>query len=158
MFYELDHFVTKRPNIRVLEGKGCRFFWTREVIVWMDKGGTEHTVPMGFVSDGYSVPPYLWGLVRGVSSTKEAIAHDYGYLTQPVAKYILDRNIASGLRKAGAPRWTSYKVHLGLWLGGSKVWSRNEQDLEDFGYQKVLNAQVAETLKEAQAIAARGKR
>jgi hypothetical protein len=56
--------------------------------------GVTYTIPKGFVSDGASIPRWLWTLVGHPFSMRymrQALFHDYLYKTQVLSRYEADR-------------------------------------------------------------------
>jgi hypothetical protein len=86
-------------------------------------------VPAGFVSDGASVPQFLWGTISPAIDPRTldaAIAHDHLYRSHC---YDFTRGEADMLfyrlcRAHGLGFWRSVKAYLGVRLFGGKYWTK----------------------------------
>ena len=146
---KLDKFITNNPNIRVLTGPGKPYYWTCEVISWLDIDGNQHDIHKGFVFDGYSVPQVARSFLRGLGSIKEAAAHDFGYLTQELTRKNTDFNLKRGIYLATHRRWTSLKAYHACRLAAWVAWDKHKDDVERYGYETIVASRLAETLDEA---------
>lgn len=89
-------------------------------------GGSEFTVPAGFVTDGASIPRMLWRICGHPMSTKRlpiAIAHDWMYsgatcLTRQEA----DAIYRDGLVELGFPKWKANIEYSAIRLFGGSHW------------------------------------
>ena len=92
-------------------------------------GGRSFTVPAGFVSDGASVPQFLWGMISPAIDPRTldaAIAHDHLYRS---FSYDFTRREADTLfyklcRAHGLSFWRSLKAYIGARLFGRKYWKK----------------------------------
>ena len=88
----------------------------------------ELTVPVGFRSDGASVPRFFWRLVfppGDAQALRAAFLHDWIYRTHPEG---WDRKKADDLFydvlvADGVPKWRAYLAWSGVRLGGSAAWN-----------------------------------
>lgn len=154
MNYKLDRYITDCPEVRTVPGRRGICYWLQEPLAWIDTDGEIHSIPLGFVSDGYSVPPLLWGIIRGLRSLAPALHHDAQFLTGETRSLMLaNRNIYHGVVITDSGRYTAGKLYAGLFLGSWKPWytyrilqAKHERDW-------LLNRQIATTLDEAKHIA-----
>jgi len=117
--------------------------------MWVDLKGNEHTIPSGFVFDGYSVPPLARSFIRGLNSLKEAAAHDFGYLIQDIPRATTDFNLKKGIYLSTHRKWTSLKTYTVCRLAAWVAWDKHTANLERYGYEKLVDSRLAETLDEA---------
>lgn len=99
------------------------------VPVWQEQGrGIDFavTIPNGYISDGYSIPRFLWSIVGhplGQSHLIPALVHDY--LCDEADHYeqrvIADCAFFSLLSQYGVPRWKRTVFYLGVRAKGA--WS-----------------------------------
>lgn len=82
-------------------------------------------VPKGFLSDGASIPRFLWLWLDGTDPDIlfASYCHDLLYTLQQFTKDQCDRTIRELMIKSGAPRWKANAVYAGLRLGGAKAWN-----------------------------------
>lgn len=93
--------------------------------------GRSFTVPAGFVSDGASVPEFLWDTVSPAIDPRTldgALAHDYLYRT---SHYDFTRKEADDLfydliRAHGLGFWRSQKAYWGVRLFGGNAWKEKK--------------------------------
>lgn len=65
-------------------------------------------VPVGFVSDGASIPRFAWSLIGSPWSGKyarAAVIHDYGYFKQTYSRKKVDDLFLKGMEILGVPIW-----------------------------------------------------
>ena len=88
------------------------------------------TVPAGFVSDGASVPEFLWDDITPAvdpRSLRAALAHDFIYRTHPATwtRLEADNMFYDFIRQDGLSWYPSMKAYIGLRLFGAKAWEAN---------------------------------
>lgn len=88
-------------------------------------GGVD--VPVGFDSDGASVPRALWGLVFPAEDLRAmfgAIFHDFCYRTHPATweKKSADKTFKLLLIEGGVPSIRANLAYWGVRLFGKKAW------------------------------------
>lgn len=92
-----------------------------------DYGGKSFTVPAGFVSDGASVPQFLWSTVSPAIDPRTldgAIGHDFLYRT-PTCNFTrkeADDLFYDLIRAHGLSFWRSQKAYWGVRLFGGRAW------------------------------------
>ncbi len=85
------------------------------------------TVPVGFSSDGASVPRFFWRLVFPPGDTKAlraAFIHDYIYRTHPSGwtRKMADKLFLENLVSDGIPAWRAKLAYIGVRLFGESSW------------------------------------
>lgn len=154
---EFLRFVKNSIQTVELIGKNGIVYWLKDqVIQWVDTSGVVRTIPEGLISDGYSVPKFLWGLVRGLKSRLPAYLHDYLYLTHSVTKYEADCIIRDAIIATEGGRYTAWKVFLGLFFGGWYCWWKAGRAIKTKGLDAVTADVFAQTFEEAEDKARRG--
>ena len=93
-----------------------------EPIYYMDLA-----IPVGFESDGASVPRFFWRLVFPPSDSRAlyaAFVHDYVYRTHPRGwtKSNADRIFEHLLIGGGIPAWRAKLAYWGVKLFGARAW------------------------------------
>ena len=87
-----------------------------------------YTVPIGFVTDGASIPSPLWPILGNPFEefAESAVLHDYlyriGKTTRARADYLLYE--AMGVQKIHVTKWKRWLIYLGVRLGGWLPWSK----------------------------------
>lgn len=89
------------------------------------------TVPIGFVTDGASIPPLLriWATSTGLNFPA-ALIHDYRYRMQMGKKKDADVEFYNNLRKLGVRLTKAYVMYFGVKLFGIFAWWKNKRKLE----------------------------
>lgn len=82
------------------------------------------TVPAGFVTDGASIPRFLWRICGHPMSTKRfpaAVLHDWLYYeVNSFTREEADQVYRDGLISLGFPRWKANLEYYAIrWFGGS---------------------------------------
>ena len=89
----------------------------------------ELTVPVGFESDGASVPRFFWRLVfppGDVQALRAAFLHDFIYRTHPEGwdRAKADDLFYEVLVADGVPKWRAWLAWSGVRLGGASAWNK----------------------------------
>jgi len=87
----------------------------------------EMVVPVGFESDGASVPRFCWRLVFPPGdplALRAAFLHDFIYRTHPAGwtRAQADALFRDVLIADGVPKWRAYLAWSGVRIGGAKAW------------------------------------
>ena len=94
--------------------------------------GKKFTVLKGFLSDGMSVPAFLWAIVSPRIDPRTlcgAIAHDYIYREQPDGwtRKDADKMLYAIIRADGLSWMRSQRVYWGVRLFGGVAWRENRK-------------------------------
>lgn len=93
--------------------------------VSFDIAGRVYTVPVGFVSDGMSVPRFLWRFLSPPiygATLVPSICHDYAYLKAVCTRRQADAWYYHALRFNGYPRWRCALTYIGVRIFGRSHW------------------------------------
>jgi len=143
-------FVKPSINVTLVPGDGIVMHWLREDVKWMGDDGKIYSQPLkGFLSDGYSVPQCMWGLVRGIPSMLPAYVHDHAYQVG-TPKGRADNDLYFGVLDVGGPWWTACKVWIGLKIGGWVAYNRYKR-MREQGIDLVA-LHTAHPMEEVQSI------
>ena len=98
----------------------------------------ELTVPVGFRSDGASVPRFFWRLVfppGDVQAMRAAFLHDFIYRTHPAGwtRAKADDLFYDVLVADGVPKWRAWMAWAGVRLGGGSAWNAGGKTEETEG-------------------------
>jgi hypothetical protein len=122
---KFDHFVSDHAEVIHLPMRRGIAHWLRSDVVWIDAAGVPHRLPLaGYLSDGYSVPSFLWSFIRGIHSYLPAYLHDVQYQIG-TPKGLADSNIYHAMRFCGDSVYTCSKVWIGLTVGGWPAYNRH---------------------------------
>ena len=89
-------------------------------------------VPIGFVSDGASIPPYVrWLIPKHGRYTNAAILHDWLYTTHQLDRQIADELMIEQMCMDGVWWWRRRLMYPAVRLRGKESWHR-------FGIQDML--------------------
>ncbi len=86
------------------------------------------TVPVGFRSDGASVPRVFWSVIfppTDRKAIKAAVVHDYLYTyPHPVGwtRAMADKAFLDLLLECGIPKWKAYIACIGVRIFGASHW------------------------------------
>ena len=89
--------------------------------IWFEYCGMQICVPAGYVSDGASVPRFLWRLLSPCIDPKTlvpSIVHDFLYEWELGTRYEADLWYAAALSREGYPDWKCLLTLIGVRLGG----------------------------------------
>lgn len=113
--------------------------------------GKKFTVPKGFLSDGMSVPAFLWAIVSPRIDPRTlcgAIAHDYIYREQPDGwtRKEADKMLYAIIRADGLSWMRSQRVYWGVRLFGGVAWRENRKAIIKEYLYRFLNSKEREKL------------
>ena len=83
-------------------------------------------VPIGFVTDGASIPRLVWVLIGspwGGKYAKAAVVHDYGYYTQVQPRRMVDKQFIDGMTILGVSYWKKRVMYRAVRMGGWICWN-----------------------------------
>ena len=87
----------------------------------IDDGQNTYVVPVGFVSDGMSVPRFLWGFLAAPDDPvvlPPSLSHDWLYYKHVCTRREADMWYFKALRYNGYPLWKSVLTYIGVRLFG----------------------------------------
>ncbi len=121
------------PTVKIeifTDRKGCTQFCLLETIEFF-YGNMKYVIPVGFVSDGASIPRLFWRILdpRINSKTlKPSIRHDFVYRTPSVriTRKQADKMYYRELRENDYSRCKCILVYLGVRLGGWLSYKKRE--------------------------------
>lgn len=115
IFMNIDLFYDK-------EESSTKFKLLEPVIFTFNE--EEMKIPVGFVSDGMSVPRGLWNIVEPLSGKyiKAALVHDYGYSIHYAPRKVIDQLLYDMLVEAGMSRAKAYAIFLAVRSFGGNHW------------------------------------
>ena len=91
-------------------------------------GGMPILIPAGFVSDGASVPRFLWAIIPPYGRyTKAAIVHDFLYKTGLFTKAQADWIFLDMMDHCGVPTWKRNVMYAGVCSFGSSAWNHHRK-------------------------------
>ena len=80
-------------------------------------------IPKGFLSDGASIPSFLWPIIGSPFDPRfigPAFYHDRGYFTGELPRDVLDKTFKKLLIGNGVPKETAETMYSGVdWFGKS---------------------------------------
>ena len=87
--------------------------------------GKEYVVPVGFESDGASVPRFFWRMlspkIYGVTLAP-SIEHDFLYDQKAETRQAVDAFYRDLLIEEGYSKWKANLTYLGVRMGGGSHW------------------------------------
>lgn len=88
--------------------------------------GMRFTVPAGFVTDGASIPRFLWRVCGHPMTARRfpiAVFHDYAYTgALGLTRQLADEIYSAGLVALGFPAWKAKLEYYALRLFGGSHW------------------------------------
>ena len=120
--------MIKNPSLKIEVHKSDRYgnvYRLLEPIVYMGL-----IIPIGFESDGASVPRFFWRLVFPPGDARAlyaAFVHDYIYRTHPLGwtKTDADKIFEHLLIGGGIAKWRAKLAYWGVCLFGKASWKAN---------------------------------
>lgn len=107
----------------MLDGGEC---WVLVADFHAKVDGMAFTVPAGFVTDGASIPRFLWRLCGHPLETRRfpiAVLHDWLYeVDQGLTRQQVDEIYRDGLLSLGYGKWTAATEYYAIRLFGGSRW------------------------------------
>lgn len=95
-------------------------------LTWRDADGATFTVPVGFRSDGASIPRILWARIGHPLSgrfVRAATLHDWSYRhPSGESRATIDARFRRGLEVDGVPWARRWAMYVGVRAGGWRAW------------------------------------
>ena len=94
------------------------------------KGEKIVKVPIGFISDGASIPRFAWSIIGspwGGKYTEAAIIHDYLYFTRTTTRKYADKIFILGMRDLGVSWWRRVTMYRSVRSFGWIPWNNKEK-------------------------------
>lgn len=116
-----------RPFITADLPGGTDCFRVETGYFFRDSLAIKHYVPAGTITDGASVPSFLWPLLghpRDTDVGQAAALHDLQYRRGYIAKKRCDQILCEGMQCLGASWLKRKAVYAGLQIGGWVAWNR----------------------------------
>ena len=113
------------PCVCIFESGGETVIELMEPIVFTDAAGQDWVIPVGFRSDGASVPRFLWRLLSPAIDPQTlwaSIIHDYCYGKAITTREKADAAYRDQLIEDGYPVWKARLTYGGLRLFGGSHW------------------------------------
>ena len=115
-----------KPRYPTIEQKGIQKWEVKKPIEAFAEE-TNIYVPMGFMTDGASVPRIFWPIMPPMSETytNAAVVHDYLYKTQKTKnRKTADKIFLNLMEYLGTPRWKRMIMYRAVRIGGWKPWKK----------------------------------
>lgn len=88
-------------------------------------------IPAGFVTDGGSVPQFLWGIVSPWGrASKPFLLHDWLYHTQDRSRLVSDAILLEAMEVVGVSWFQRLLIYRGVRLGGWVAWNEHTKENE----------------------------
>ena len=113
------------PCVCIFESGGETGIELMEPMVFTDAAGQDWVIPVGFRSDGASVPRFLWRLLSPAIDPQTlwaSIIHDYCYGKAITTREKADAAYRDQLIEDGYPVWKARLTYCGLRLFGGSHW------------------------------------
>lgn len=103
---------------------------TTRRLTYVAKDGSVFVVPLGFVTDGASIPRALWSLIGDPLDTyaEAAVLHDYLYRTGCVTKEHADDLLLEAMETLDVGWLTRHTIWLGVYWFGGMAWNENRNN------------------------------
>lgn len=111
-----------------------RLILTQPLYYYDPETGLEIIVPIGFYSDGASIPRLLWTLVGHPFNRhvrEAAVLHDYLYYSGKVSRADADRIFRQAMKWLEAPWYKRYAYWSGVRVGAGMVWAKYRRETAD---------------------------
>ncbi len=107
-----------------------RFIVTRP-LSYTTKKGVTHEVPIGFVTDGASIPKIFWSIVGSPFTglySEAALIHDYLYCKQKTTRGYADSVFLEAMKELGVSWWKRRAMWTAVRVGGWAPWNKHDKE------------------------------
>jgi hypothetical protein len=102
-----------------------------EPMVYTTEDNGDIVVPVGFYSDGASVPRIFWRIFPPFGQYwRAALLHDYLYYSNKFSRAKCDKYFYEAMRKCGVSRLKARTIYLSVRAGGSLTYCRYRRELK----------------------------
>lgn len=122
---ELMPFIGKLSYDRVNE----RLRKLTKPFTYVSKRNKIYALPIGFVSDGASIPKLLWSVIGSPFTgkyEKPVWIHDWNYKTQKIKRNLADKIFYEGMVEERVSLWKRQTMWFGVRVGGWVSWRRKK--------------------------------
>lgn len=116
-----------------IEGYTSYTFKTLAELVYITEKGVIHTVPIGFETDGASIPKIFWSWIGSPFTglyRRAALIHDFLYATQTTKRLYADRVFLEAMKHLRVSWWKRNIMYRAVRLGASGIWKRHAKRLK----------------------------
>ena len=90
---------------------------------------TTITIPVGFVTDGASIPKFFWNIIQPTGPYfRAAVIHDYLYRWQKFTRRQSDNALLEGMWVLKCKIWQYVCVYIAVRLFGGWAWKKDSQN------------------------------
>lgn len=117
-----------------IEGYTSYTFKTLAELSYTTNKGVIHTVPVGFTTDGASIPRIFWSFIGSPFTglyRRAALIHDYLYYSQTTTRLYADRIFLQGMKGLGVSWWKRKVMYFAVRGFASGIWKRHAKKIKD---------------------------
>ena len=123
-----------------VEEYGPRLVKHTEELSYTTDEGITHTVEIGFISDGGSIPKFAWSFIGSpfVGYYRKSVAvHDKLYATQrddegnKITREYADKVFLDAMRDEGVALWKRHTMYRAIRLYSWIIWNRHAKKLKE---------------------------
>ena len=107
-------------------------FITLAELSYTTKKDITHTVPIGFKTDGASIPKIFWSVVGSPFTglyRRAALIHDYLYFSQTTKRNYADKIFLEAMKVLKVSWWKRRMMYAAVRLCGFRPWNRHKKNL-----------------------------
>lgn len=111
-------------------------FKTQAEVSYTTNAGVLLTVPIGFITDGASIPKLFWSLIGSPFTgnyRRPSLIHDRLYIVQTTSRGYADRVFLEGMKSEGVSWWKRRTMYYAVRLGGWRPWNKHKEALKNGG-------------------------
>lgn len=117
--------ITDNPKVELLPKSTRGRFKTLEPISHTLINGRTLVVPKGTISNGASVPRFLWGIYSPYGTyTNPSIIHDFLYENNMYSRELADRQFLIDMGKTGTGQFTKWLFYYVVRIFGVNNWNK----------------------------------
>jgi hypothetical protein len=124
-------------------------FRATQVLLYRTKSGEIIAVPIGFLSDGFSIPTLIKWMFWGIDAKYLAAAfiHDYLYSLQTYKRAFCDSVLREAMLVLGATEFLANVIYIGVRGGGWIGWAIDAQDVQEVAENSTDIAELISTVE-----------
>ena len=106
-------------------------FKTLAELTYITNKGVSHVVPIGFITDGASIPKLFWSFIGSPFTglyRRAALIHDYLYYIQTTKRSCADRVFLEAMKSLKVSLWKRRVMYYAVRGWGWKPWNKHRKN------------------------------
>ena len=116
-----------------IEGHTAYTFKTLAELSYTTNKGVTHTVPIGFKTDGASIPKIFWSFIGSPFTgfyRRATLIHDYLYYSQTTTRLYADKIFLEAMKSLRVSWWKRKTMYFAVRGFAGRIWKRHAEKIK----------------------------